>query len=59
MVTDEKPRVNSLQPHIRSQLRKSVPPNRPSMMAAIEYEINFVEQNKNTRKGSKVAAANR
>ncbi len=40
-------------------MRKSVPPNRPSLMAAIEYDTNFVEQNKNTRKGSKVAAANR
>lgn len=40
-------------------MRKSVPPSRPSMMAAIEYGIDFVQQNKNTRKGSRVSAAHR
>lgn len=65
--SDERPKVNALAPHVnpRGALNKSMPNGRPSIMNALEnnkefkMSTNFVEQNKNTKGGSKVAAAHR
>ena len=70
MITDinDRPKVNALAPHVqqpRGALNKSMPNARPSVINAVtdnkEFKMvnNFVEQNKNTKGGSKVAAAHR